>query len=295
MKRKRNLSLNCGKPKRNSISSGSSVSEGQESNEYKEKKLKTASDRQSNITVRLQNTDMLTKYRTKNQHIHIENSKSDSSFLENEINEEDELWICEIPNSTDVNELIGKSVKLGNKKFLIKTEQAELECVSSKFENIPGVYENVLSVAFQNNRSRFSMKNVKPVGRLIIHEKIAELEPSTNLTPSDQNESTLFPNISVVRHPLFGVHFKEKIEVNDRVRKKLTEAQTSSERIFDNVQVKLEIEESSKISHKVIEPPNRRAAIENSMYKTKKGNSHDDDLSRIKQIFEKTNHTDSTL
>lgn len=284
MKRKRNSAVAGEKRRRSSISSDSSLSVEQPLHKQKtcdtsNASISNVSEKQSNIKVRLQNTDMLTKYRNKNEHIHIEHAKSIPNFIESELSEEDEVWICEIPNSTDVNELIGKSVKLGHKRCSIKIEQAEMECVSSKFKDMPSVHDNVQSVVLQNKNSQLFMKNLKPVGRLTVHEKIAEMEPSTDVGTTSRHECTVFPDMLVVRHPIFGRYFEDKINVTDEIKR------TLSDKPYQNVglkiQVKQELEDSPKRKH------NEMKSIKNSKQKMKEGNTNDDDLSRIRLIFEK--------
>lgn len=286
MKRKRETSLVVVKERKSSVSSDSN-----ESDEPKPKKLKTKSTNhdnnskaEPNFNVRLRNTGMLTNYRNTNQHIQIESMKSTSNCTENDIDSDDEIWICEIPTSIDVNGLVGKSVKLGSKRCSIKTERTEIECVSSKFEDSAGAYENTLSVVFQNNNSQLSMKNIKPMGRLAIHEKVIDSEPQIELTPSDQHECTIYPDSLVVRHPLFGRHFKKEVNIKEEIRDKLAEASSLHSKFTNHVKVKQEkpdVDANSQKSRKA-----DKSDEKSHKNKIKKSNGLDDDLDRIKQIFE---------
>lgn len=286
MKRKRDSSLVVVKERKSSLSSDSNDSE-----EPKPKKSKTKSKKddnnskaEPNFNVRLQNTGMLTNYRNKNQHIQIENVNLSSNCTENDIESDDEIWICEIPTTINVNSLVGKSIKLGNKRCSIKTQHTEIECESSKFADASGAYENTLSMVFQNNDSQLSMKNIKPMGRIAIHEKVIDSEPQIELTPSDQHECTIYPDSLVVRHPLFGRHFKKEVNINKKIREKLSEAESLHSKFTNLVEVKQEKPEADENSHK-----KRKADKSNGKSqkdRTKKANGHDDDLDRIKQIFE---------
>lgn len=249
------------------------------------KKCKTTNNQSSssetvaNVNVRLQNTDMLTNYRNKNQHIQIESVKMASNFTVNDLSDDDEIWICEIPTSIDVNTLIGKSVKLGSKRSSIKTEQKEIECVSTKLEKTSRVYENVLSVVLPGKNSQLAMRNIKPIGRLTIHEKITDTEADIELTPTNRHECTIFPDSLTVRHPLFGRNFASEINVNEKIRQKLSDVETN----LGHVHIKQEKSHANSSNYQKVDKSLEKMQ-KNQIQKIK--SQDDDDLDRIKLIFE---------
>lgn len=258
----------------------------------------------SQISVRLQNADMLTKYRNKNPHIIIEMPKNKSNCMGNEIGDDDEIWLCEIPNSIDVEKLIGKSLKLGSKKSTIKiTDETQLECVSSKFDQQNGgVYANAMSVVFQNDDAKLSVKNLKALGHMSIHKKIDGNQRETiELSPTVHHECTVFPESLRVRHPLFGNHFEDKIKLSKRIGQRLAEAaveteaemQTIDSGTFGGIRIKQEKEDNSNVNSRK-KPAKESKSIDKSTNKSitikteknKTSNGHDADLARIKQIFQ---------
>lgn len=288
-----------------SSSNNSSVSESSNDSKVRAKQHQhqhhqeeaNANERQANVTVRLENADSLTKYQQKNPHIKIQNPEITSNFTADELSDDDEIWICEIPASIDVNKLVGESIKLGSKKSTIKTDDGKFECTSSKFENSNGVYQNTLSVVFQNRDGQYSMKNIKPVGRMMLHQKIDDSEVPIELTPSSRHSCTVFPDNLVVRHPLLGRNFEDIVTLSKEIKDKLAESQTKSEQTQSVVRVKQEKEEnltnlqtSPKKSRKRKNESNECLA---ALKKPKEGieieNIHDDDLARIKEIFGKSN------
>lgn len=288
MKRKRNTSsteVSSGKTSSSDIENNGMRISLHEQSEGKKRKLERGVGNESDIAVRLQNADILSKYRNKNQHIKIESVKTVSDIAINEINEDDEIWICGIPHSVDVNELIGKSVKLGNKKCSFQTKEVQLESVSSKYLDEKGVYKNTLSMIFQKNNSELSIKNVKLQGEITIQKKIVYSDiPSIELAVSGVNEGTIFPDSIVPRHPLFGKNFEDKININTKIMKMLCAADTEVQSDMNNIRIKQETDES-RVKPKVTDKSSNTANSVKKSKNEKKGNN-DEDLARIKLIFE---------
>lgn len=294
------------KRRRSSSSSGSDSPKEPASEPPQSKRTKTtgentssASKSQPNISVRLQNADMLSKYRNKNAHIAIGNPKTKSSFKATEISDDDEIWLCEIPNSVDVNKLLGKSLKLGSKNNIIKTsDDTQLECVSSKFDKLGnGVYANTVSVVFQSDDGKLSVKNLKASGQISMHTKIKDEQRETiELEPTVRHECTIFPESLRVRHPLFGNHFEDKVKINKRIAVKLAAATQTTESTSygdsNGIQIKQEKDDSSstsgtpKKSSKASKSSDKMNAAKTDKSKIARNGGMDDDLARIKQIFQ---------
>lgn len=246
---------------------------------------------QANVTVRMENADMLSKYRQKNPHIKIMAPQTTTNFASDEISDDDEIWICDVPESIDINKLVGKSIKLGSKKSTIETDDGAIGYSSSKYES-DSIYQNTLSVVFQENDSTLKIKNIKPVGRMAFYQKLNHSEEPIELQPTGRHECTLFPENLVPRHPLFGRKFDDKISLNETIKSKLSEAQVAS--LQPTVRVKQEKDETN--IHSPSKKPKKRKGetVDNSISHKKlkveiKTETEDDDLNRIKQIFGK-NH-----
>lgn len=297
------------KRRRDSTSSSSgdqNNTKGSSSEQQQSKRKKTtsennrsagASNSQPSVSVRLQNADMLSKYRNKNSHIVIENPKSKSNYMGTEISDDDEIWLCEIPNSIDVNSLLGKSLKLGSKKTNIKiTNETQVECVSSKFDQQnDAVYANTVSVVFQNDDAKLSLKNLKARGTMSIHKKIDDDPRETiQLHPTVRHQCTIFPESLKVRHPLFGYDFADKIEINERIAQKLAADQAIDNDSYgdDGICIKQEKDDDSstnvspKKASKASKSNDKSISIKTEENQTTSRNGLDDDLDRIKQIFQ---------
>lgn len=276
-------------------STDSNQTETKEAHHSKRKKTTTENPRsptksQCNTSVRLQNAHMLTKYRNKNSHIVIENPKTKSNYTANGISDDDEIWLCEIPSSLNVNELLGKTVKLGSKRNTV--DGTKLEYVSSSFDHQSnGVYANTVSVVFQDDDAKLAVKNLKAAGQISFHKKIIEIDRSETVepTPTVRHESTI--EALTVRHPLFGNRFEDKIQVDERVAQRLAAARM----IMDNneygqgIRIKQEAEDStsgsSKKSSKRAKTSHNSVAIKTEKNDTLNGHN-DADVDRIKQIFQ---------
>lgn len=304
MKRKRNISITKVKKRKASSSSESSdtieenitipIEPSSSRNESKcsAKKSETRSD----VTVRLQNTDMFSKYKNKNPHLVIEQPKTTSNCLASEISDDDEIWLCEIPNVFDVNEMVGKTIKLGSKKCFVKTENGKIECASEKYESNE-VYENSVSVAFQNEGSQFIMKNIKPTGRLTFRSRANDLvdNPLENAPQVKPHKCTIFPDNIIVRHPLHGHQFEDRINVNRSVQEKLKNAEEASMQKTTTVQVKKEkgiAEQPNELTVSKPKKSKKRKADAQSHSESEPAKKskieikveNDDDLSWIKSI-----------
>lgn len=253
----------------------------------------SASKKQANVTVRLDNADSLAKYRAKHPDIQIVNPNTTTNFAADEISDDDEIWLFEMPATMDVSKLVGKSIKLGSKKSTIKTDDDEIEYNSSKYDTDD--YRNTLSVAFQNRDSQFSIKNLKPVGRVQFHQKLDnDTDEPIELTPSGRHECTIFPENLKVRHPLLGHQFKDKIELNKTIKEKLTEAKIASNQApVTRARVKREKEDNRQSSQPLAKKRKAESA-DDTVQAAKKlkediktENGQDDDLAMIKEIFAK--------
>lgn len=295
MKRRRDSTSSSGGDQNNAKESSSEQQHQSKRKKTTTENNRSASKSQPNISVRLQNADMLSKYRNKNSHIVIENPKNKSNYMGTEISDDDEIWLCEIPNSIDVNKLLGKSVKLGSKKSTIKiTDETQLECVSSKFDQQnDDIYANTVSVVFQNDDGKLSVKNLKANGRMSIHKKIEDDPRETiQLQPTVRHECTIFPETLRVRHPLFGNRFEDKIKINEQIAQKLATkpAIDNDSHDDDDICIKQEKDDSSsnvsvKKSSKGSKANDKSISIKTEKNKTAR-NGLDDDLDRIKQIFQ---------
>lgn len=290
------LLTNVKSRKSSSESSDSSADEKPSIEPVKSKGIKSTPKQNkshTDVTVRLHNADMLTKYKNKNPHLVIEKPKTTTNCLPNELDDDDEVWLCEIPNIVDVNELVGKSIKLGSKKCFVKTEDGLIECSSEKYESDP-VYQNTISIVFQKNDAQLAIKNVKPTGRLTFRAKANELidNPLENAPQTKPHQSTLFPTNLVSRHPLHGRQFEDSIKVKKSIQKKLKIAEEAS--MQKATETKIKTEKDADITDEVVPTTKKskkrradsqsNAEVEPKKSRTEIKIENDDDLSWIKSL-----------
>lgn len=179
----------------------------------------------ANIQVRLHNTDSFTTYRNKNEHLAIDRMALSTHFETDDIDDDDDIWLCELPNGIDVNEFIGKSIKLGgNSKTISTSSGGHYECVSEVAKNEDGISAaDSMSIVLQDRDAKLSMKNVKLQGRLTFRHKLNgdALEPLHIDNNIAYKAGTEFPQNLRVRHPLYGFQYDQCIDLDAVVRQKL--------------------------------------------------------------------------
>lgn len=213
--------------KRSSSSESSSSDQETPSKKSPKKSVPWSSQVNSDpdVTVHLRNADMFSKYRTRNPHINIDRPNSTTSnFLLNELTEDDEVWLFEVPNDINVNDLTGKNFKLGSKSSTIQTENFAVECITDKFND-----EKSETLIYQNKKAQLVVKNITPVGRVVLRKKI---EDSTDVQLDSCNltfrTKVPFPANLKVRHPIHGADFKNSVNLDECVKDRLEQAQITS-------------------------------------------------------------------
>lgn len=215
----------------------SSSSSELDSPKKKHKSHDTKPDKSTNVQVRVHNTDSFTTYHNKNEHLTIDQTALPTQFGAERIPDDAEVWLCEIPHGIDVKELIGKSIKLGGTSKTISTQDGQqLECVS-EVQKIDGESNKTdrLSLVVQDANARLSIKNVEVHGRLSFRQKLADdtkepLEIEDNIS---YKAGTDFPTELRVRHPLYGFQFDQFIELDEKVKQKLSDIANDNTKSLD--------------------------------------------------------------
>lgn len=177
------------------------------------------------VTVHLRNADMFSRYRTRNPHIAISRpNTTTSNFLPSQLTEDDEVWLFEVPNDINVNDLAGQSFKLGSKSSTLQTENFAVECATEKYSDLKSE-----TLICQDKNAQLVVKNITPVGRVILRKKI---EDNTDV-PLDSKDFTFrtkvpFPSNLKVRHPIHGANFEDSIDLDESTRGRLQQAQSAT-------------------------------------------------------------------
>lgn len=144
-----------------------------------------------------------------------------------------------------------------------------------------------MSVVFQDQDSRLSIKNIQSAGRLTFSKKIDDTEVPFELNPTGRHAVTIFPEHLVVRHPLLGRHFKEQVQVSDSIKRKLNEAKLPVVNREDTEESSQKTKKAKKrkaeASHESTPLKKIKEEFDSVEIKTESG--QDEDLARIRQIF----------
>lgn len=193
----------------------------------KDKKKRNQSDshEDNDLTVHLRNADMFAKYREKNPHIAFQKSQTISNFTPDELSDNDEVWIFEVPNGIDPTTLVGQSVKLGSRRSALKLNDTDsYECVSEKYDE-----PKTVSLVCQKKNAQLAMKNTRPIGRVVLRQKLgASLEVPIDLDESKMNVKVPMPTNLKVRHPIHGANYEDSIILSETIKEKLAKAEAAS-------------------------------------------------------------------
>lgn len=191
----------------------------------KRKRKDSENSEDDDLTVHLRNADMFAKYREMNPHIEFQKSQTTSNFTPDELSDSDEVWIFEVPNDIDPTALVGQTVKLGSRRSALKLNDVDnYECVSEKYD-VP----KTVSLVCQKKNSQLIVKNTRPVGRVVLRQKLAaSFEVPIDSDESKVNAKVPMPKNLKVRHPILGVNYEDSIELSETIREKLAKAEAAS-------------------------------------------------------------------
>ena len=129
---------------------------------------------------------------------------TDSTLNFDDISDNEDVWVMDIPTTIDPRELKGQTLVFGEKsKFKVKEERYcavnhDVKC------NITCVFNT------GKEKSRYKAVNVKPVGAITIRRKLSGISKTRPM--QIENSSVPFPENLKTRHPLFGVSY-EKVKL----------------------------------------------------------------------------------
>ncbi|EFN67089.1 hypothetical protein EAG_03447 [Camponotus floridanus] len=118
------------------------------------------------------------------------------TFSLEDISDNEDIWIMDLPRSIDPQELCGQMISLEDKsKFKIKDERYCMVAQNTSY-NVTCVFNS------EKTSHMYKTVNIKPAGVLSIRKK---LSGAPDIKPvSVENFGVQFPNLKT-RHPLFGV------------------------------------------------------------------------------------------
>lgn len=211
-----------------SQSSGSTLSEmdSSPSQSPRKKQDATKQSKLATVQVRLSNTNSFTTYKNKNEHLSFEHTAVASQLGPDDISDDDEIWLCEVPNGIDTKELVGKTIKLGGTSKSISTSNGDqIECISEIQKDDDGIVGETVSLVLQDSDTKLSIKNVTVNGRVSFRQKIVD-NPQQHIEIDDNisyKAGTDFPKNLKIRHPLHGFQYNTIIDLAASVKEKLVE------------------------------------------------------------------------
>ncbi|XP_017762051.1 PREDICTED: uncharacterized protein LOC108552153 [Eufriesea mexicana] len=128
---------------------------------------------------------------------------TDTTFSLDDLSDNEDIWIMDIPGTVDPKELKGQTLMFGEKsKFKIKEERYctvnhEVKC-------------NVTCVLHTGKvKSRYKTVNMKPAGTITVRRKLSSISKTKPM--QIENCSVPFPKNLRIRHPLFGVSYEGNV------------------------------------------------------------------------------------
>lgn len=162
------------------------------------------------------------------------------------INSDDEIFLVQCSKSVNVQKLVGAKFKFYDESVYI---DSDIECKQESFKEKK--YVTLLN-GRSNGEKPFSFI---PAGKIIIKEKI-DFEPIDevdNISPKKKPSVIPMPEILQIRHPLLGVDYKDKLQLDESVLEKLKEAANISikkspkRKLKKEKLVKMEVDEENEI------------------------------------------------
>lgn len=127
---------------------------------------------------------------------------TDSSFTLEDLSDNEDIWIMDIPRTIDPTELKGQTLTFGEKsKFKVQDE---------KYCAVNHEIKSNVTCIFNTNsvKSRYKAVNIKPVGTISVRKKLSSVAKTKSI--QIENCGVPFPKNLRTRHPLFGVSYEGK-------------------------------------------------------------------------------------
>lgn len=127
----------------------------------------------------------------------------DSTFSLDDLSDNEDIWIMDIPRTIDPKELKGQTLLFGEKsKFKVKEERYcavnhEIKCSVTCVLNTGKV------------KSKYKTVNIKPTGTITVRRKLSSISKTKPM--QIENCGVPFPKNLRTRHPLFGVSYEGKV------------------------------------------------------------------------------------
>ncbi|XP_046752872.1 uncharacterized protein LOC124416073 [Diprion similis] len=204
------------------------------------------------------------------QHESLIEDYSQVSFALNDISDDDEIFIMDVPTTVDPKELKGQKIRLrGKNKFQIANQ------IYETYEEDP----TNISCVFRIDGEQCSYKavNLTPVGCMRVRQKLPK---SLHIEMASVEKITVpFPENLKVRHPLFGVAYEDRIS-------------TGHNKILNNTgtlkaKSEVKLRTSKKTNNVSEERPSSK--IEKRSMKTKNVQMYENKQSNLSQTLDESN------
>lgn len=129
-----------------------------------------------------------------------------SSFAINEIDEDDELWLIDMPKTLNPHELKGQVFYFGDKTKLKIGNERYIGVSNNNTE----YFTCIMGTGRENKR--FKTLNVQPSGTIVIRKKLSNVGSKITVNDDDEELNAIvpFPENLKIRHPLMSVRRSEK-------------------------------------------------------------------------------------
>ncbi|XP_037824361.1 uncharacterized protein LOC119612618 [Lucilia sericata] len=139
---------------------------------------------------------------------------------------ENEIWLLQCPKGMDVTELENQKLKIPGRTNINNSEAVSMEFNEGKEQH---------AFAYCNRKGRYALRLLPVRGTIVVRDRLKAAETVT----TERAEECCPPAKRVplpagirVRHPLLGVHYKDKLELDKTIAKRLQKADEISAQIL---------------------------------------------------------------
>ncbi|XP_023294201.2 uncharacterized protein LOC111677333 [Lucilia cuprina] len=139
---------------------------------------------------------------------------------------ENEIWLLQCPKGMDVSELENQKLKIPGRTNINNSEAVSMEFNEGKEQH---------AFAYCNRKGRYDLRLLPVRGTIVVRDRLKAAETVTIERAEEccpPAKRVPLPSGIRVRHPLLGVHYEDKLELDKAVAKRLQKADEISAQIL---------------------------------------------------------------
>ncbi|KAI8119841.1 hypothetical protein FF38_14133 [Lucilia cuprina] len=139
---------------------------------------------------------------------------------------ENEIWLLQCPKGMDVSDLENQKLKIPGRTNINNSEAVSMEFNEGKEQH---------AFAYCNRKGRYDLRLLPVRGTIVVRDRLKAAETVTIERAEEccpPAKRVPLPSGIRVRHPLLGVHYEDKLELDKAVAKRLQKADEISAQIL---------------------------------------------------------------